>query len=150
MLLYISKGCDLRASILQLQFFTQIGRYRSSELIQDIDMPISNTSFKKIVFENMFLSSTEWSNDFCELLETETFVGNRKHLDLIDDIFKNSLENIKLKDSSQIHGEIEKEKLFLDVHSDFLDTMSFCDYLSNKTSFRCSVKVMFYESFFIA
>ncbi|KTW27993.1 hypothetical protein T552_01858 [Pneumocystis carinii B80] len=140
MLLYISKGCDLRASILQLQFFTQIGRYRSSELIQDIDMPISNTSFKKIVFENMFLSSTEWSNDFCELLETETFVGNRKHLDLIDDIFKNSLENIKLKDSSQIHGEIEKEKLFLDVHSDFLDTMSFCDYLSNKTSFRCSVK----------
>ncbi|EMR09863.1 hypothetical protein PNEG_02044 [Pneumocystis murina B123] len=138
--LYMSKGCDLRASILQLQFFTQISSNRSSELIQDIDMLVSDTSFKKIVFENMFLSSTEWSNDFCELLETEAFIGNRKHLDLIDDIFKNSLENIKLKDSFQIHGEIEKEKLFLDVHSDFLDTMSFCDYLSSKASFRCSVK----------
>ncbi|KAG5438099.1 hypothetical protein PCANB_002950 [Pneumocystis canis] len=134
LLLYVNKGYDLRASILQLQFSTQIrNNFEGSRLLNSTNIFTSNTSgFKKVVFENTLWPSIEWPNDFCQLLEVAITIEGRGYSDLIDDIFKNSVKDVKIKDYVEVHGEIEKKGLFLRIHSDFLDIVSFCDYLSSE------------------
>ncbi|KAG4304854.1 hypothetical protein PORY_001907 [Pneumocystis oryctolagi] len=135
-LLYVSKKCDLRASILQLQFFTRIkNNYKISGSLNDTNLFMSDISIsEKVVFENIFWPSIEWPNNFYKLLETITIEENCECWNLIDNMFRNSIENIKLENFCQFFEEIEKRVLFLDAHLDFLDAVSFCDYLSSKAS----------------